>query len=83
MGSQSKSQKWIKFRKKFLEGKKNFEGYYTCEICGRWKEYIEVDHIIKRSVAPDKVFDETNLRLLCHDCHIGVNPDYKKPHLPS
>lgn len=72
----SKLQKWLKFRKKFLKGKKNFEGYYICEKCGRWVENIEVDHIIKRSIAPDKVFDETNLRLLCNSCHRSVNPDY-------
>lgn len=79
VASQSKSQKWLKFRKEFLSGKKNFEGYYTCEHCGRWVEYIEVDHIIKRSIAPDRVFDHTNLRALCSVCHRDVNPDYKKP----
>ena len=79
MASQSKSQRWIQFRKQYLKDKKNFEGYYTCEHCGRWKEYVEVDHIIKRSVAPHRVFDETNLRLLCSACHRNVNPDYKNP----
>lgn len=75
----SKLQKWLKFRKAFLKGKKNFEGYYICSLCGRWVENIEVDHIIKRSVAPDKVFDESNLRLLCSSCHRNINPDYKNP----
>ena len=72
------SQKeWLKYRKNFLKDKRNHEGYYVCEKCERWVEYIEVDHIIKRSIAPDRVLDPTNLRLLCHDCHLSVNPDYK------
>jgi len=79
VGLGSKSQRWIKFRKEFLKDKKNFEGYYTCEKCGRWVEYIEVDHIIKRSVAPHLVFDMSNLRALCSPCHRSVNPDYKSP----
>lgn len=70
-------EEWLKFRAKFLKGKKNFQGYYVCERKGEWVKYIEVDHIIKRSIAPDRVLDETNLRLLCHDCHIEINPDYK------
>lgn len=71
-------QEWLKFRKSFLKGKRNFEGYYTCSLCNKWVEYIEVDHIQKRSVAPHRVMDETNLRLLCGNCHLDVNPDYKK-----
>ena len=69
MASQSKLQKWLKFRKGFLKDKKNFQGYYICSLCGKWVENIEVDHIIKRSIAPDRVFDETNLQLLCNICH--------------
>lgn len=72
------SQKeWLKYRAKFLKGKRNHEGYYVCELKGEWVKNIEVDHIEKRSVAPHRVLDHTNLRLLCHDCHIEVNPDYK------
>lgn len=75
-GQISRNTKWLSFRKAFLKGKQNFQGYYTCELCGRWYENIEVDHIIKRSIAPHRVFDETNLRILCHDCHLKVNPDF-------
>lgn len=68
---------WLKFRKQFLRGKRNFEGYYICALGGEWTQYPEVDHIIKRSIAPGRVLDETNLRVLCHNCHLKVNPDYR------
>ena len=68
----SKAQKWATFRRNFLKGKKNFQDYYICEICGSWVKNIEVDHIVKRSIAPNRVFDETNLRLLCPPCHRSV-----------
>lgn len=71
------SNEWLAFRRKFLKGKKNHQGYYVCERKGEWVTNIEVDHIIKRSIAPDRVLDETNLRLLCPECHREVNPDYK------
>lgn len=65
----SKLQKWLKFRKAFLKGKKNFEGYYICQHCGRWLENIEVDHIKGRGSHPELVFDKNNLQLLCNSCH--------------
>lgn len=71
------SQKeWLKFRAKYLKGKKNFQGYYVCERKGEWVTNIEVDHIVKRSIDPSRVLDETNLRLLCPPCHREVNDDY-------
>lgn len=72
LGPGKKSKAWVKFRADFIKDKKNFEGYYVCEMCERWVEYIEVDHIVKRSIDPSRVFDPTNLRLLCHDCHVSV-----------
>lgn len=53
-------------------------GYYECNYCHKWLHYIEVDHIIKRSVRPDLVFDKSNLQLLCHSCHVQKDQVYKK-----
>ena len=64
------SYKWKTFRDKFLKGKANHAGYYTCNACGQPTLYPEVDHIIKRSVAPHLIFDEANLQILDHDCHL-------------
>lgn len=69
-------RKWLAFRAKFLKDKKNFQGYYICENCERGFTHIEVDHIVKRSIDPSRVYDESNLRLLCHECHEILNPDY-------
>lgn len=63
---------WLTFRANYLQGKKTFEGYYICELCGLWIEYCEVDHIQKRSLRPDLVLDASNLRILCGPCHKKV-----------
>lgn len=41
-----------------------------CVLCGSTKS-LHVDHIIPRSVEPEKSFDLNNLQILCSDCNIG------------
>ena len=41
-----------------------------CIRCG--KQAVEVDHIIPRSVAPERRRDPTNLQSLCKPCHSGA-----------
>lgn len=65
----SSRDKWITFRRNYLKGKQNWEGYYECDNCRSWVVFIDVHHIIKRSVRPDLVYDIQNLRLLCRACH--------------
>lgn len=65
----SKASQWLAFRKRYLKDKANFQGYYKCNACGKWIDSPEVDHIRKRSLAPDRVFDESNLQILCSPCH--------------
>lgn len=65
----TRTGKWQRLKKKFKAGKDDFQGYYPCNQCGKSFKEIEVDHIIKRSVDPSRIYDETNLQLLCHDCH--------------
>ena len=63
-------RKWLAFRAKWLKTQPtDWIGRYTCNGCGNLTEYPEVDHIVKRSVAKDRVYDETNLQILCNGCH--------------
>ncbi len=59
-----------KIRDAFLADHKSDEGeWWTCNICGCTTMAPEVDHIIKRSVAPHLVLEPANLQILCHTCH--------------
>lgn len=70
--------RWKALRAEYMAEVVNDEGYWECSTkhghgCGRWltKPEVTVDHIIKRSVAPDRVFDKTNLQILCwNPCHL-------------
>lgn len=66
-----KGKRWANFRRKFLKKLVGWDGRVACQKCGKRLEIpeVEVDHVIKRSVRPDLVFDETNLVALCSDCH--------------
>lgn len=64
--------KWLKFRKEYLKGKENFEGYYICELGREWTKSPELDHIEQRSLRPDLIFEESNIRILCTNCHRKV-----------
>jgi 5-methylcytosine-specific restriction endonuclease McrA len=74
-----KQKRWEQFRRDYLRALKNHEGYYLCINCRTWVKNVELHHKEKRSVAPDKVFDKNNIMILCPQCHLLLNPDYKKP----
>lgn len=45
-----------------------------CECCGAGKhngKMLHVDHILPRSLFPDRELDLTNLQVLCEDCNLG------------
>jgi 5-methylcytosine-specific restriction endonuclease McrA len=65
-----RGRKWQRVRAAFLAKHIKDGGWYECAKCGVWLKYPEVDHIIKRSVAPHLVFDQTNFQILCHHCHL-------------
>lgn len=70
----AKSIAWQKVRDQYLAEHEIENGWYECDKshgfgCGKWTQAPEVDHIIKRSVAPHLVLDPSNLQVLCHDCH--------------
>lgn len=46
-----------------------------CQHCGRpltW-ETASIHHVVPKSVDPTKEFDESNLMLLCADCHVRIH----------
>jgi hypothetical protein len=63
-----KEKRWQKFRKGYLKGKKNHQGYYECPD-GTWTKNPDVDHTEKRSLRPDRVFDESNLEMMSPERH--------------
>lgn len=66
-----RGRRWLALRRRLLAGARNHEGYYVCTLCGAWVERIELDHIAKRSLAPGRVLDPSNVRLICASCHRG------------
>ena len=74
-------EKWEEFEKEYW--RKYPEEKY-CHVCGE-KKNVELHHIIPRHIAPDKIFDESNLIPLCrHDHlvfgHLG-NFEWWNPHI--
>lgn len=65
-----KSKKWLQFRREYLKKHRNEWGTFNCTVCHIEIPYPEVDHIKKRSTHPELVFDESNLQILCHWCHL-------------
>ncbi len=64
-----KSPEWRQLRYRALELMGN-----TCMLCGaspRTGAVIHVDHILPRSLYPEKAFDINNLQILCEDCNMG------------
>ena len=60
---------WRAVRYKLLQQKGN-----TCVVCGRGpkdRAKIHVDHIVPRSLAPERSLDITNLQVMCEDCNLG------------
>lgn len=64
-------QKWTNLRRRWLMA------YPHCARCGLAGE--EVHHLVPRKVAPERVYDLTNLQTLCRECHREhhrTNPPY-------
>ncbi len=60
-----KSQRWLKLRFHILNKHKR-----KCVTCGSLSN-LQVDHILPRSIYPEKAFDENNLQVLCKECNFG------------
>ena len=59
---------WEEFVRKYWEKHPN-EKY--CHACGE-RRRVELHHIIPRHIAPDRIFDESNLIPLCRCCHFRL-----------
>lgn len=69
-------EQWGWTRLKFMSQTRIADNYWVCDLsnghgCGKWliQDQVTVDHIVKKSVAPDRVHDLTNLQVLCAPCH--------------
>ena len=74
--------KKMKAKTNFYESREWRELRYTalvknngkCECCGSGKhngKVLHVDHILPRSLFPDRELDGANLQVLCEDCNLG------------
>lgn len=43
---------------------------YTCQVCGKYGGYLEVDHIKRWRDYPELRMEPSNLRTLCLPCHL-------------
>jgi 5-methylcytosine-specific restriction endonuclease McrA len=68
-----KQNSWLVFRKGFLAGKKNFQGYFICEKCKKWVKTPDLHHIKTRGAHPELALNPSNIILLCHDCHLETH----------
>ena len=71
-----KTPEWRNIRYKVLETAGN-----RCSACGRSPKegvIIHVDHILPRSIFPEKALDLNNLQVLCEDCNIGKSNKYTR-----
>lgn len=78
-----KTKQWLAFRKKWLRHHlPNHQGFYECYICLKWvrQDEVELDHVKSRSRHPELVFDEDNIKPICHDCNTRKgSKDYEEP----
>lgn len=61
---------WRRVREQFLAKRLRVKGFLACEHCGTANGPLDVDHVVKRSQAPERVLDHANLRVLCRRCHL-------------
>lgn len=70
--------KWLRLRRDKLSGQPLCE---RCDELGRLTAATEVHHIIPvengltKSEKERLMFDSTNLKALCHDCHVRVHTE--------
>ena len=76
-----KSKEWKQARYRALLAQGN-----QCQLCGATSKSgpLEVDHIRPRTIHPELCLDQTNLQILCNQCHaakgIRYADDCRKKH---
>lgn len=58
-------------KRQWLKAHREFNGYYICELCHKWTDSPELDHIdpTRMGGSPSRLMNEDNWQLLCRDCH--------------
>jgi 5-methylcytosine-specific restriction endonuclease McrA len=67
-----KTKRWIRVRREWVKlNPPDHQGGYLCALCGTWvsKEYMELDHILSRTRAPELEFELSNLQPTCSPCN--------------
>jgi hypothetical protein len=66
VGKARDSAEYRRFRAKILR-----RDDYTCQSCGARgaDARLEVEHRRPLAIAPERLMDESNVYVLCHDCH--------------
>lgn len=67
-----KSRRWRKLREQILARDGG-----VCYLCG--SPATQVDHVVPRAVAPDRVFDPSNLRAACARCNARKGASHDRP----
>lgn len=49
---------------------------HTCQNCGQYKGYLNIHHIFDFSTYPKLRFEESNLIVLCRQCHLDFHKIY-------
>lgn len=66
------AQAWAAKKKQwFKDNPPNHQGFYTCGICllHVHKDSVDLDHIVNRSVAPGRRYDDDNLQPVHPSCN--------------
>ena len=76
-GEHPTRRRWAKVRLQALD-----RDSWACVRCGH-KGKCEVDHRIPLDVAPDRMYDLSNLQVLCRSCHFSKTRGEKTGRGPS
>ena len=71
-GKRPNQRRWLKVRARVLD-----RDGWKCQHCGKHGR-MECDHRIPLDIAPDRMYDETNLQSLCSDCHFLKSQDERR-----
>lgn len=68
----------VRFRD-ILQAKIFTRDNWTCQICGQYSGYLQIDHIKSWKDYPELRFDMNNCRTLCMACHYYITFKRKLP----
>ena len=54
---------------------------FFCCVCRKSSISVEVHHIIPLNERPDLLMEETNVKVICNECHIKIHKSTKKEYL--